>query len=123
MVIRKQKGMSLIGFLIVLAMVVSFVYMGMRVAPIYIENYSVKNAMEGIAAEKGSANYSQFVVKDKMLNRLFISYSGGNVGLENIRVIRNDGVWLEVKYQVRKPIFGNLDVIADFHERVQLNYN
>lgn len=121
MVVRKQKGMSLIGFLIVLSMVVCFVYLGMRVVPIYMEFYSVRNAMEGIAAESGSANYSQFVVKDKMLNRLFISYSGGNVGLENIRVVRNNGVFLEVKYEVRRPIIGNLDVIADFNERVQLN--
>ena len=53
-----------------------------------------------------------------MLNRLYISYSDGNVGLENIKVVRNNGVWLEVKYEVRKPMLGNLDVIAAFDERV-----
>jgi hypothetical protein len=121
--VQKQQGMSLIGFLIVLSMVVFFVYVGMRVGPIYMEYYSVKNAMQGIAEEQGSANYSPFTIKDKMLNRLYISYSDGNVGLENIKVVRNNGVWLEVKYEVRKPMLGNLDVIAAFDERVKLSQN
>lgn len=121
--VRKQQGMSLIGFLIVLSMVVFFVYVGMRIGPIYMEYYSVKNAMQGIAEERGSANYSPFTIKDKMLNRLYISYSDGNVGLENIKVVRNNGVWLEVKYEVRKPMLGNLDVVAAFDERVKLSQN
>lgn len=120
MVPKKQKGMSLIGFLIVLAMVVFFAYLGMRIVPIYIEFYSVKQAMTGVAKEPGSANYSPFDVKDKMLNRLYISYSDGNVGRDSIRVVRNNGVWLVVKYEVRKPVMGNLDVVASFDERVML---
>lgn len=121
MVARKQKGMSLIGFLIVLAMVVFFAYLGMRITPIYIEFYSVKQAMSGIASEPNSANYSPFDIKDKFMNRLYVSYSDGNVGTENIKVVRNNGVWLVVKYEVRKPVMGNLDVVASFDERVMLS--
>ncbi len=120
MIPKKQKGMSLVGFLIVLAMVIFFAYLGMRIAPIYIEFYSVKQAMNGIADEPGSANYSPYDLKAKFLDRLFINYSAGNVKSENIRVVRNNGVWLVVKYDVRKPVMGNLDVIASFDERVML---
>lgn len=120
MILRKQEGMSLVGFLIVLAMVVFFAYLGMRIIPLYIEFYSVKQAMTGVAKEPGSANFSPFDVKDKMLNRLYVSYSDGNVTRENIKVVRNQGVWLVVKYDVRRPLMGNLDVIASFDERVML---
>ncbi len=120
MIPKKQKGMSLVGFLIVLAMVIFFAYLGMRIAPIYIEFYSVKQAMNGIADEPGSANYSPYDLKAKFLDRLFINYSDGNVKSENIRVVRNNGVWLVVKYDVRRPVMGNLDVIASFDERVML---
>ncbi len=120
MIPKKQKGMSLVGFLIVLAMVIFFAYLGMRIAPIYIEFYSVKQAMDGIAKEPGSANYSPFDLKDRFMNRLYVSYSDGNVKPENIRVVRNNGVWLVVKYDVRKPVMGNLDVIASVDERVML---
>ncbi len=120
MSLKNQKGMSLIGFLLVLSMVVFFAYLGMRITPIYIEFYSVKQAMTGVAEEPGSANFSPFDVKDKMLNRLYVSYSDGNVTRENIRVVRNNGVWLVVRYDVRKPLMGNLDIIASFDERVML---
>ncbi len=120
MSLKKQKGMSLIGFLLVLSMVIFFAYLGMRITPIYIEFYSVKQAMKGVADEPGSANFSPFDVKDKMLSRLYVSYSDGNVTRENIKVVRSNGVWLVVRYDVRKPLMGNLDVIASFDERVML---
>ena len=119
--VRKQGGMSLIGFLIVLSMVVFFVYLGMRITPIYLEYYSVVSAMDGIANERGSANYSPFDIKDKMLNRLYLSYTDQNVKADNIKIVRNNGVWIRVQYEVRKPVIGNLDVIADFDKSVQLS--
>ncbi len=80
----------------------------------------MKSAMTGLAKEPGSANYSPFDIKEKMLNRLNINYSDGNVGPEDIKIVRNNGTWLQVRYEVRKPVMGNLDVIATFDERVML---
>ncbi|MEM1411568.1 MAG: DUF4845 domain-containing protein [Pseudomonadota bacterium] len=117
---KRQEGMSLVGFLLVLTMVIFFAYLAMRITPIYIEFYSVRQAMNGVAKEPGSANFSPFDVKDKMLSRLYISYSDGNVTRENIKVVRNNGVWMVVQYDVRKPVMGNLDVIASFDERIML---
>lgn len=121
MIVRKQEGMSLVGFLIVLALVIFVAYLGMRIVPIYLEFYSVKSAMTGLAKEPGSAKYSPFDIKDKMLNRLNINYSDGNVGAEDIKIVRSNGVWIQVKYEVRKPIMGNLDVIVTYDERVMLS--
>ena len=117
----KAKGMSLIGFMIVLSMALFIAFIGMRIAPIYLEYFSVTSAMNGIAEERGSARYSPFDIKDKMLNRLYLSYSDGNVKADNIRVVRRNGVQLRVTYEVRKPLLGNLDLIASFDESVQLS--
>ena len=116
MIPRKQQGMSLVGFLIVLAMVVFFAYLGMRITPIYLEFYSVKSAMEGLARESGSANYSPFDIKDKFINRLYVSYSDGNVGAEDIKIVRNNGVWLQVKYELAKTGCSD-DEIAEIFRR------
>ena len=121
MKIRRQGGMSLIGFLLVLAMVVFMVYMGMRITPIYLEYFSVVNAMDGLAQERGSANYSPFDIKRKILDRLYVSYSDDNVKSEDIRIVRNNGTWVRVSYEVRKPMIGNIDVIASFDRQVMLS--
>ncbi len=119
--VRKQQGLTVIGFLMVLTMVLFFVFLGMRIAPIYLEYYSVVSAMNGLAKERGSAQYSPYDIKAKILNRLYVSYTDGNVHEENIRIVRRQGVQLRITYEVRKPIIGNLDVIASFDELVTLS--
>ena len=117
---RKQKGMTLIGFVMVLSAVMFVTFIGMRVGPIYLEYFSVVSAMNGVASERGSANLSPFDIKVKVLNRLYVSYTAENVKEQNIKITRGNGVHLRVKYEVRKPVIGNLDVVAMFDRSVRL---
>jgi hypothetical protein len=121
MKIRKQKGLTLIGFVIVLSIVIFVAFIGMRIGPIYMEYYSVVSAMNGVASERGSANLSPFDVRVKVLNRLYVSYSAENVHEQHIKLTRSsNGVNLRVAYEVRKPVIGNLDVVAKFDRTVRL---
>ena len=120
MKIKKQQGLSIIGFIIVLAMAVFVSYLGMRIVPLYMEYYSVVSALNGVASERGSARLSPYDIKVKVLNRLYVSYSA-NVKESHIKITRGNGVNLRVKYEVRTPIMGNLDVIAKFDKSVKLS--
>ncbi len=120
MKIKKQSGMTLIGFIIVLSIVLFMSFIGMKIAPIYLEYYSVVSAMNGVAKERGSANLSPYDVKVKVLNRLYLSYAAENVKEKHIKLVRRNGVYLRIAYDVRKPVIGNLDVIATFERSVRL---
>ncbi len=120
MKIKKQSGMTLIGFIIVLALVLFLSFIGMKIAPIYLEYYSVVSAMNGVAKEGGSARLSPFDVRAKVLNRLYLSYAAENVKEKHIKLVRRNGVYLRIAYDVRKPVIGNLDVIATFEKSVRL---
>ena len=120
MKIKKQNGMTLIGFIIVLGLVLFLSFIGMKIAPIYFEYYSVVSAMNGVASERGSAKLSPFDIRVKVLNRLYVSYSADNVKNENIKLVRRNGVHLRIAYEVRKPVIGNLDVVATFDRSVRL---
>jgi len=119
MKIQKQRGMSLIGFVIVLSMVIFVSFLGMKIGPLYMEYYSVVSALNGVASERGSANLSPYDLRVKVLNRLYVSYSA-NVKEKHIKVTRGNGVHLRVAYEVREPLIGNLDVIAKFDKSVRL---
>jgi len=121
MKINKQGGMTLIGFIVVLSFVIFLAFIGMKIGPIYMEYFSVVKAMEGVAEERGSANYTPFDIKVKILNRLYVSYSADNVKEQNIKITRANGVNVRVKYEVRKPVIGNLDVVAMFDKTVRLS--
>ena len=51
---RKQSGMTMLGFLITLAVVMFFLYCGMKIVPMYTEFYSVKKALASIANEQNA---------------------------------------------------------------------
>jgi hypothetical protein len=117
---RKQKGLSLIGFILVLSLVIFTAYIGMRIIPIYLEYYSVVSAMDGVAKERGSADWTLFDTRVSVLNRLYVSQNADNVKEKDITVVRRNGVQLRVAYEVRKPLIGNLDVVATFDRMVRL---
>lgn len=118
---KRQAGMTLIGFLIVLSMVLVFAYLAMRIIPIYVEYASVVNAMDGVAQEQGSSRYTPVQIKRKFVDRLWVNYTNSNVSQENVFVTRQDGVRLRVRYSVTKPLVGNLSLVADFDRQVPLS--
>jgi hypothetical protein len=119
---RKQTGLTLIGFVIVLAVVGLFIYVGMKLVPMYTEYYSVKQALKGLAEEPGIARQDASRIKDLFFRRLYMSYSE-NVKPENVVLKRapdNAGWDMTVEYELRKPMIANLDVVGKFHAQQML---
>ena len=120
---RTQKGMTLIGFIVVLAVVGVFVYMGMKVVPMYSEYYAVKQAMEGLANEPGISGMDPAKIRDLFFRRLYISYAE-NVKDQNVKITRKEAGWMiVVDYNVQKPLIANLDVVGNFHAEKELRRN
>ncbi|MES5814651.1 DUF4845 domain-containing protein [Pseudoxanthomonas sp. Soil82] len=117
---RKQGGLSLLGFLVVLAVVGFAAYVGMKLFPMYQEYYSVRSAMKGLANEPGVADMDPAKVQDLFFRRLYINYSE-NVKPQNVKFERTEGGWkMRVNYEVRRPLVGNLDVVGRFDSTQEL---
>jgi len=117
---RKQGGLSLVGFLVVLAVVGFAAYVGMKLFPMYQEYYSVRSAMKGLANEPGVADMDPAKIQDLFFRRLYINYSE-NVEARNVKFERTDGGWkMRVNYEVRRPLVGNLDVVGKFDSTQEL---
>lgn len=111
---HKQSGMTLVGFVIVLAVVGFAAYIAMKLFPMYSEYYSVRSALKGLSQESGIANQDPARIQDLFFRRLYISYSE-NVKKEHVKLKRVDNGWqMDVNYEVRKPLVGNLDVVGKF---------
>jgi Tfp pilus assembly major pilin PilA len=52
---KRQKGMTFIGWVVILALVLSYVYIGIKVVPAYVEFFSVKKILATMAREPGFA--------------------------------------------------------------------
>jgi len=122
MKIRKDSGLTLLGFLIVLAVVLFFAYAGMRVVPMYLEYHALGNALELLQNDPGSKSLTPSKIKQKIQMSLWASYASDNIKDNDIRISKtSEGVRVRVAYEVRKPFLGNIDIIGKFDTSVILS--
>jgi len=107
----RQSGMSFIAFLIVLAVGGFFLYLGMKIGPTYLEYYTLRNAVNKVAAEAQAADIA--TIRRQMDRQMTIDYA--EFKPEFITVQRdNDQLNLVLNYEIRKPLVYNLDFVAKF---------
>ena len=111
---RHQSGMTLISFVIVAAVVGSFLFIAMKLFPMYQEFYGVKSAAKSLAGEVGIANEQPVQIKEKLFKRFDIGYVS-SVKPEHVKIDNaGNGKVMRINYEVRVTLFGNLDAIGKF---------
>ncbi|HAU79553.1 MAG TPA: DUF4845 domain-containing protein [Stenotrophomonas sp.] len=115
-----QRGITLTSFLVVLIVVAFFLYIGMKLFPMYQEYYAVRSAMKSLAKEPGVGNMEPRRIQEMFFKRLYINYSE-NVKPADVKFDRIDGGWnMKVYYEVRREMIGNLDVVGKFDSNQEL---
>jgi hypothetical protein len=113
--LRAQRGITLIGFIMVLAVAGIFVFLGMRFVPVYIEYYSVLKDIKAACKEPDAPAASLAQMRAKLDRRFFVSYIESVNLNKDIKIIREgDSKLLNVAYQVRRPLIYNIEFIATF---------
>ena len=117
---RKPHGMTLMSFVMVLVVVGFFALVAMKLFPMYSEYFNLKGVMEEYAAQPNSASIPPAQMHTDLNRRFGIAYVD-SVEKEHIKIIREGGVSkLNIAYEVRVPLFGNLDVVGKFDNTVDL---
>lgn len=117
-----MRGITFIGFLIVLAIVGFFAYIGMRIGPMYLEYYAIVRSMELVRQEPGSYNKSLAEIRSDLQIKFDIQY----VELESTAItISRDGggTTLRVAYQKEVPFAYNISILGKFDHSISLNKN
>ena len=119
---RNQKGITLMSFVIVLVVVGFFALVAMKLFPIYSEYYNLMGVMAEYAAQPNSASIPPAQMQSEMDRRFNIAYIESVESRTHMKIVRSGRTaQLNVAYEVRKPLFGNLDVVAKFDHTVDLN--
>lgn len=118
---RRQSGLTLIGFIIVLAVALFFIYAGMRVIPMYIEYHALVTSMNSLEEDPTAKSLSPQQIKRKLEDFLWVNYSTENIQREHMRITRaQGGIKVRVAYEVRKPFLGNIDIVGHFDRSIIL---
>jgi Tfp pilus assembly protein PilE len=117
---RKQRGITLIGFIVVLVVAGFFAYMGMVLGPAYTEYYGVVKAMNFVAGE-ATPNSTDFDTMRRSLDKQFnVGYVESVTGKDAKLVREKTGNSLSIEYEVRKSFIYNIDFIVKFSHSVPL---
>jgi hypothetical protein len=118
----KQRGMTAIGWLVMLLIFGFFVLLVLKLGPVYLDHYNVKMAVESVSKEPGAADSPQQEIMKKIRARLDINYVT-DLPKDAIRIRRGDGEakLIDVIYERRVSIAGNVDAVVAFKEQVVLH--
>lgn len=116
---KNQEGITGAGWIIVLAIVLFFMFMLIKLTPAYLEYFSIKNSMASVA-EQNVANSSTGEIRRLLAGRLNIndveSIKASDAQVKDV----TGGRALYVKYERRIPLFGNISALLEFENEVQL---
>lgn len=123
---RKQQGMTLIGMLLTMAIVVMAAVVVMRIVPVMIQHYSIVSAIKSLNQTPASSLTGDPIsdtgyLRSSLSKRLDIN--GLDELKENELVIVPDGekkFKARLKYQVVKPLVLNVSLLFDFNDTIEV---
>ena len=112
---KVQRGITLIGFIMLLAVVGVFLFVGFKLFPVYAEYYSAVTDLKASCKESDAPTANLQQMRNKLDRRFNISYVDSIDTKKDVKlIVDGDTRMLNIKYEVRKPLIYNLDFVAKF---------
>ncbi len=117
---NKQKGLTGVSIIVLLVFFAFFAVALLKIMPIYFDSFKVGDVVSALKDERGLGEKPNSQIVKMILKRLDVNMVS-DVTKEHIFIekIKNE-VLIDVEYEVRKPMFGNLDVIISFKKSVEV---
>lgn len=115
--------MTGMGWMTILFLIGFFAMLTFKLAPIYLENYSVKNILHSFKEEPLITQKSKADIRRMFMSRL-ITNGIRDIKKESIKIDKKPGILkIGFAYNVRKPMVGNIDVVVTFGDEIELVSN
>lgn len=122
---KKQNGMTLIGMLMTAAAFIFLAIIVMRIIPVYIQHYTVSRSIESLQKIPASDFSTEpatnaIILKKKLMNQFYVN--GVDIPEQQVTIKpTSPGAFLiTVKYEVIKPIMGNMSLLFQFDQATEV---
>ena len=127
---NSQRGRSIILMIIIFGLFGYAIFVGIKLAPEYMQFYTLKSSVDEMAKEMQSRSISKAQYETLMKRRMDVNY----VSLKDLRLSNNgcpcakdsifvydkdrSGVDVGISYQKRVPLIANVDAVLMFEHIV-----
>jgi hypothetical protein len=113
---HKQRGMTFIGVVLLVAVIVFVATIAIKLTPAYLEFFAVKKVVQKIQKDPSFASMGQKEIMDSYYRSASID-NIGSVQEENITIEKTESGTpvITIEYQKVIPIVANVSALLDFH--------
>ncbi len=120
---KRQSGITLIGFVIILIIAAFFAYTAMKLVPAYLDYFNVAKALNTVATQSASGDMSVEEVQRQLDTQQLSQYfADEDIDAKNITVVStpSGGRSLRLSYDKKIPWLYNIDFLVHFEKSVPL---
>jgi len=118
---RSQRGVTFLGWLILLVPVAIVVYAGIRLTPVYLNYMRVARSLERLNDPSADPQSVTAESLRSSLNKSFDIETIQYPDPKDIDIHRDGDHWAAIAdYQDVAPLFGNLSILVQFHKEVDI---
>jgi hypothetical protein len=124
--LSRQRGLTFFRLLLTCATIGIIALIGMRLFPLFNESLKVSSAMESIAGRADISKKSSREITTLILRNFEVSdvdqFTEANIQ-KHLKISRDEGGksrTMNMAYESRVPLFGNLDLILNYNHSVTL---
>ena len=115
---RRQRGVTLIGWLVLLVPLALVIYGGVRLVPVYLNYLNVSHTLDEVAGEYRSGSVSVNEIRNAIAKHFEIDEVNYPT-VQDIDVTRDGAGWhLEAAYYDYAPLFGSISLQVKFDKTV-----
>ena len=114
---HRQQGATFLGILIIGGILACGVYAGIRLVPLYIENFAVQRALDLIAKE---GDESPTNIRTS-LDRRWAIEDVKSLDFKDIAITKTgSGTKVRAQYRAEAPFIANVSLVVDFDKTVTI---
>ena len=118
--IHHQRGMTPIGWILVLLLIAFFTLIALKLVPIYLDSFTIGSVISDMRKEPGIAAKTPREVIVLIQKRLDINMVDGVTADDFFVEKRGDTMTISAEYEIREKMLGNVDVIISFNKTVEV---
>lgn len=117
---HRQQGITLIGLLMILALVGVIGYAGMRLVPVYLNYIKIVRTLEQVAVEFKGDNVDPARIRVS-LDRHWAIEDVAEITVKDVEIKKDgDGVSMHVAYDHTVPYISNVSLTVSFDKTVKV---
>jgi len=117
----KQQGASMYVTLIWIIIGISVATLGVKIGPIYLDNYTIASALGNLKQDENLWKLSNKEIVKRLYRQLQIN-NIRNFDAKNITIVRDKTkLSVNVDYEVRTNIVRNIDAVVSFENHLEVS--